>query len=86
MTQKIKEDLAIYIYRLIKDILNIIFEINLRLKILKPNIIEYNIFIKKNYEIIEYILTMGMSSGFKIKNLMSIYCLKILIFIIGKRK
>ena len=35
------EDLAIYICKPNKDILNIIFEIHLRLKIFKPNIIEY---------------------------------------------
>ena len=69
MTQKMNEDLAIYICKPNKDILNIIFEIHLRLKIFKPNIIEYIVFIpKENYDIIEYMSTMTMISEFKIEN------------------
>ena len=63
------EDIAIYISRPNKDMINIIFEIHLILKVLKPNIVEYLIFIpKENYDIIEYMSTTNMIYEFKIEN------------------
>ena len=64
-----KENIAIYISRPNKDIVNIIAEIHYMLKALKPNVIEYIIFIpKENYDIIEYMSTNNMISEFKIEN------------------
>ena len=63
------EDIAIYISRPNKDMINIIVEIHLILKVLKPNIVEYLIFIpKENYDIIEYMSTTNMIYEFKIEN------------------
>ena len=64
-----KEEVAIYISRPNKDIVNIIAEIHFMLRTLKPNVIEYLIFIpKENYDIIEYMSTNNMISEFKIEN------------------
>ena len=64
-----KEDIAIYISRPNKDIINIIAEIHFMLRALKPNVIEYLIFIpKENYDIIEYMSTNNMLSEIKVEN------------------
>ena len=61
--------MAIYIARPNKDIINIIVEIHLMLRVLKPKCIEYIIFIpKENYDIIEYMTTNNMLTEFKIEN------------------
>lgn len=64
-----KEEIAISIIRPDKDIFNIVAEIHFMLKALKPNTIEYLIFVpKENYDIIEYMSTNNMLSEFKIEN------------------
>ena len=64
-----KEDMAIFISRPNKDIINIIAEIHFMLRRIKPNAIEYLIFIpKENYDIIEYLSTNNMLSGIKVEN------------------
>lgn len=69
VTKLMKEEVAIYISRPNKDIVNIIAEIHFMLRTLKPNVIEYLIFIpKENYDIIEYMSTNNMISEFKIEN------------------
>ena len=69
IVKQMKEKLVIYISRPNKDIVNIIAEIHFMLKTLKPNVIEYIIFIpKENYDIIEYMSTNNMISEFKIEN------------------
>ena len=69
IVKQMKEKLVIYISRPNKDIVNIIAEIHFMLRTLKPNVIEYLIFIpKENYDIIEYMSTNNMISEFKIEN------------------
>jgi hypothetical protein len=69
VTKLMKEEVAIYISRPNKDIVNIIAEIHFMLRTLKPNVVEYLIFIpKENYDIIEYMSTNNMISEFKIEN------------------
>ena len=69
ITKLMKEDIAIYICRPNKDMINIIAEIHFMLRALKPNVLEYLIFIpKENYDIIEYMSTNNMLSEIKIEN------------------
>ena len=58
VTKHMKEEMAIYIARPEQDIVNIIAQVHFMLKALRPEIIEYLIFIpKENYDIIEYMST-----------------------------
>ena len=69
ITKQMKEEIAISIIRPDKDTFNIVAEIHFMLKALKPNTIEYLIFVpKENYDIIEYMSTNNMLSEFKIEN------------------
>ena len=69
IVKQMKEKLVIYISRPNKDIVNIIAEIHFMLKTLKPNVIEYLIFIpKENFDIIEYMSTNNMIPLYKIEN------------------
>ena len=69
IVKQMKEKLVIYISRPNKDIVNIIAEIHFMLKTLKPNVIEYLIFIpKENFDIIEYMSTNNMIPLSKIEN------------------
>ena len=63
------EDLAIYVIRPNKDIMNILSEIHFVLKAMHPNVKECIIFVpKENYDIIEYMQTFNMLNQFRIEN------------------
>ena len=62
------EDLAIYVIRPNKDVMNILSEIHFVLKAMHPNAKECIIFVpKENYDIIEYMSTNHIDD-IKIKN------------------
>ena len=59
------EDLAIYVIRPNKDVMNILSEIHFVLKAMHPNAKECIIFVpKENYDIIEYMQTFNMLNQF----------------------
>ena len=63
------EDLAIYVIRPNKDVMNILSEIHFVLKAMHPNAKECIIFVpKENYDIIEYMQTFNMLNQFRIEN------------------
>ena len=63
------EDLAIYVIRPNKDIMNIISEIHYVLKAMHPNAKECIIFVpKETYDIIEYMQNFNMLNQFRIEN------------------
>ena len=67
--RQISEEIVIFIIRPDKDIFNVVLEIHLMLKALRPNLTENLIFIpRENYDIIEYITTNNMLSDFNIEN------------------
>ena len=63
------EDLAIYVIRPTKDIMNILSEVHYVLKAMHPNVKECIIFVpKETYDIIEYMQTFNMLNQFRIEN------------------
>ena len=67
--RQISEEAVIFIIRPDKDIFNVVLEIHLMLKALRPNLTENLIFIpRENYDIIEYITTNNMLAEFNIEN------------------
>ena len=69
ITKQMKEDIAISIIRPDKDTFNIVAQIHFVLDRVKPDTMEYLIFVpKENYDIIEYMSTNNMLSFFKIEN------------------
>ena len=69
--RQIKEDIVIFIIRPDKDIFNVVLEIHLMLRALRPRGLTENIIFipRENYDIIEYMTTNNMTSDFNIENL-----------------
>ena len=67
---KVSEDILIYIVRPDKKIFNTIIQIHLMLKAMRPNLIEYLIFIPgENYDIIDYMTSNHIRGDFIVHNL-----------------
>jgi hypothetical protein len=67
--RQINEDVIVFIIQPDKEIFNVVVEIHLMLKAMKPNVTENIIFIpRENYDIIEYMSTNNMISDFNIEN------------------
>ena len=67
---KMTEEVIIYIVKPDKKLFNVIIQIHLMLKAIKPNIEEYLIFIPgENYDIIDYMISNHIRSDFIIENL-----------------
>ena len=67
--RQISEDVIVFVIRPDKEIFNVVVEIHLMLKAMKPNVTENIIFIpRENYDIIEYMSTNNMISDFNIEN------------------
>ena len=67
--KQINEDVIIFIIRPDKEIFNVVVEIHLMLKAIRPNVTENIIFIpRENYDIIEYMSTNNMIADFHIEN------------------
>ena len=69
--RQIKEDIVIFIIRPDKDIFNVVLEIHLMLRALRPKGLTENIIFipRENYDIIEYMTTNNMILDFNIENL-----------------
>ena len=67
---KISEETILYIVKPDKKIFNTIIQIHLMLKAMRPNLVEYIIFIPgENYDIIDYMISNHIRNDFNIENL-----------------
>ena len=67
---KISEETILYIVKPDKTIFNTIIQIHLMLKAMRPNLVEYIIFIPgENYDIIDYMISNHIRNDFNIENL-----------------
>ena len=70
MLENVTEDIALFIVRPEKKIFNIIIQMHLMLKILRPNLVENLIFIPgENHDIIEYMIQNNVYNEFNIETL-----------------